>query len=103
MALMEYSTAVISLMGVIAAVVSAITELTKNIGFLAKIPTAIQVMVLSVTLWAVVYATAIASGKFTFAWYTLIAVIVVGLMTAYVAIYGWEKLQELFNRNKKGE
>jgi hypothetical protein len=100
---MEYTTMVISLMGIVATVVSAITEMTKEIGFLAKTPTAIQVIVLSVVMWVVIYAAGISLGEFKFMWFSFVAVLIVGLMNAYVAMYGWEKLQELFNRHKKGE
>lgn len=92
---------IIAAIGIIAAIVSIITELTKDIGFLAKIPTVLQVIVLSVVFWVVLYFAAISANYIVFQWYTLFAALVAGIITAYVSSYGWEKLTDAFKRYKK--
>lgn len=102
-AITNYAPAIITAVGVIAAIVSIITEMTKEIGFLKKIPTILQVIILSVVLWIVAYLAACGMNYITFTWYYLAAAMVAGFITAYVSSYGWEKLNDAFKRYKKGE
>lgn len=97
----EQSALVISALGVIAFIVSLITELTKEIGFLKKIPTMLQVVVLSIILWIVFYLALCTSGTYTFVWYMLICAVVAGFISAYIASYGWEKLSEIYSKYVK--
>lgn len=94
---------IITAMGVIAFIVSIITEMTKEIGFLNKIPTILQVIVLSIALWIVFYFGACTAGAVTYSWFMLVAAIVAGFITAYISSYGWEKLNDVFKRYKKGD
>lgn len=102
-AITNYAPAVITAVGIIAAVVSIITEMTKEIGFLKRIPTILQVIILSITLWIATYLAACGMNYITFTWYYLAAAMVAGFITAYVSSYGWEKLNDAFKRYKKGE
>lgn len=49
--------------------VSVITEVTKEIGFLGRIPTAVQVIVLSVVLCQLVYWWYVTSTKAAAVWW----------------------------------
>lgn len=102
---MEWITAntgvIVTAIGVIAAIVSVITEMTKNIGVLKKIPTILQVIILSILLWIVLYLGVCGAGILVFEWFTLVAAIIAGFITAYVSSYGWEKLNDAFKRYKK--
>lgn len=95
--------AIITAIGVIAAIVSIITEMTKEIGFLKKIPTILQVIVISIILWIVLYMGLCGAGYMVFEWFMLAAVVVAGFITAYVSSYGWEKLNDVFTRYLKKE
>lgn len=92
---------IITAMGIIAFVVSIITEMTKEIGVLKNIPTILQVIVLSVALWIVFYFGVCTAGAVTYSWFMLVAAIVAGFITAYISSYGWEKLNDVFKRYKK--
>ena len=92
---------IITAMGVIAAIVSVITEMTKEIGFLKKIPTILQVIVLSVVLWVILFFSACGAGTITYSWFMFVASIVAGFITAYISSYGWEKLNDALKRYKK--
>ena len=96
------SAIIVAAMGIIAAIVSIITEMTKNIGYLKKIPTILQVIVVSVVLWVLLYTALISAGVFVFEWFMLVAAIIAGVITAYISSYGWEKLNDVFKRYKKG-
>ena len=102
---MEWVTAntgvIITAMGVIATIVSIITEMTKEIGFLNKIPTILQVIVLSVVLWVILFFGAVGAGVIAYSWFMLVGAIVAGFITAYISSYGWEKLNDAFKRYKK--
>ena len=101
---MEFLANEAAMIGVIALVCSIITELTKNIGFLAKIPTVLQVIVTAVVLSVVEYCAQCAATGELVLWYLLIARVITGIIAAFVATYGWDRLHELVLRfTKKGE
>lgn len=100
--IMDNAAFILTAVGVVAAIVTIITELTKEIGFLAKIPTMLQVIVLSEILWILLYSALCSMGQVPFAWHFVVATLIAGVITAYVASYGWEKLVEIFSRYKKG-
>lgn len=94
-----------AMIGALAIVTSVITELTKNIGFLKKIPTALQVIVIAVALAVVSYVAQCTANGVPVVWYMIIAHIIAGITAAFVATYGWDKLREIIARftQKKGE
>ncbi|MDF2844784.1 MAG: hypothetical protein K0R00_3210 [Herbinix sp.] len=87
--------------GVLAFLVSTITEVTKNIGFLLRIPTDLQVIVLSTLLCLVAYFAYTSYFTIEVQWYYVAGCIIVAFIVAFVAMYGWEKLTALYNRFKK--
>ena len=98
---MEILTDQVTVIGVIAILVNIVTELTKNIGFLSKIPTPIQVVITAVTLSVVGYCAQCAAAETEFLWYMLIGKLIAGIVAAYVALYGWDKLHETVQKYKK--
>ncbi|MEF2919696.1 MAG: ribonuclease [Acutalibacteraceae bacterium] len=89
---------IIFIIGVLAFVVSVITQVTKEISFLAKIPTSLQVVVLSIALTT---ASCIAYAQYTYMqlhWYMIAASIVAGFFVAFVAMFGWEKISEIHSK-----
>lgn len=91
----------IAAVAVLAFVVNLIVELTKNAAVIKKIPTSLYATIVSVMLSAVAYFVAIGILKVLFVWYELILSFIIGFPVAYVAMYGWEKLNELWSRFKK--
>ena len=81
--------------------VSVITEVTKEIGFLGRIPTAVQVIVLSVVLCQLVYWWYVTSTKAAAdLGGSPVLALVVAFYVAFLAMYGWEKLAQLWVRYK---
>jgi len=78
--------------------VSVITEVTKRLPFLNKIPTDLEVFVLSIgfTLTAAFIYAGYKTIPIT--WYFILASIVAGFFVAFVAMYGWSKLYDLWKR-----
>lgn len=78
--------------------VSVITEVTKRLPFLNKIPTDLEVFVLSIgfTLTAAFIYAGYKTIPIT--WYFILAGIVAGFFVAFIAMYGWSKLYDLWKR-----
>ena len=91
----------ITIINFLAFVVSVITQVTKELYFLSRIPTSLQVIVLSVMLTPASY---IAYAQYTYMqihWYMIAASIIAGFFVAFVSMFGWDKLSEIYNRIKR--
>lgn len=94
------------IISVLAFVVSAVTEVTKNVSFLKKIPTQLQVIVLSVVLTVGTYVgyCMYVGSEITF--FYVFASFFGGFVVALVAQNGWESVRRLYDRvssKKDGE
>ena len=91
----------ITIINFLAFVVSVITQVTKELYFLSRIPTSLQVIVLSVILTPASY---IAYAQYTYMqihWYMIAASVIAGFFVAFVSMFGWDKLSEIYNRIKR--
>lgn len=88
---------------VICTLISVITEFTKEIGFLKKIPTSLQVLILSIIICVVAFFAYISYAGIPFMWYYLIAVIFASFIVAIVCCKGWDYLLEIWKRFYKKE
>jgi hypothetical protein len=88
----------LTVIGVLAFLVSAITEVTKNIGILAKVPTDLQVIVLSLILCLLAYFSYVSYINTVIIWYYVAGAIIGSFIVSFVAMYGWDKLTQLWNR-----
>ena len=86
---------------VIVFMVNIIVELTKNTSFLKSIPTTLYTIVLSIVLTCLTYTIGIELLDLPFVWYELVLSFLAGFPIAYVAMFGWEKISELWNRTKR--
>ncbi|MEE0930591.1 MAG: ribonuclease [Acutalibacteraceae bacterium] len=93
----------ITALGVLAFLVSVITQVTKEIGVLKKIHTSLQVTVLSVVLTVVAYFAYVSYSGIAIIWYMVVGAVIAGFIVAFVSMFGWEKLYELYNRFKRKE
>ncbi len=89
---------------VICTLVSVITEFTKEIGFLNRIPTSLQVLALSLIISVITFFAYLSYAGIVFKGYYLIAVIFGAFIVAIICCKGWDYLIEIwtrFYRNKK--
>lgn len=100
-ALLQNMTLLLAIIGVLAFMVSIITQVFKGVGVLSKIPTDILVFVLSIGLTVTAFVAYMQYIQQTILWYMILAAIMAGFVVAFVAMYGWEKLSELWARFKK--
>ncbi|MBR5430585.1 MAG: hypothetical protein IK116_08700 [Firmicutes bacterium] len=85
-------------LGALAALVSLVTQLTKDLGWLARIPTDAQVIVTSLLLAACgVWLWAAAVGL-PFSLTLAACALIWGLLSAFVAMYGWATFYDLAAR-----
>lgn len=90
--------AILTMIGLLALIVSVITEVTKDVILLKKIPTNIQVIVLSLSLTLVAYFAYISYSGTAIIWYYVVADVIAGFIVAYVVLYGWGKFTDLYKR-----
>ena len=95
-------TLVIGIIGALAFAVSIITQVFKGVSGLKKIPTDILVFVLSIGITVVAFIAYMQYIQQAILWYMIIAAIMAGFLVAFVAMYGWEKVAELWKRFYKG-
>lgn len=96
------TTLIIGIIGVLAFAVSIITQVFKGVSGLKKIPTDILVFVLSIGITVVAFIAYMQYIQKAILWYMIIAAIMAGFLVAFVAMYGWEKVAELWKRFYKG-
>ncbi|MGO5443219.1 ribonuclease [Faecalimonas sp. LCP19S3_D12] len=96
------TTLIIGIIGGLAFAVSIITQVFKGVSGLKKIPTDILVFVLSIGITVVAFIAYMQYIQQAILWYMIIAAIMAGFLVAFVAMYGWEKVAELWKRFYKG-
>lgn len=89
---------ILAVIGLLALIVSVITEVTRSVALLAKIPANLQVIVLSLTLTIVTYFAYISYSGEAVIWYHVIATVITGFIVAYVVLFGWDKLTNLYKK-----
>ena len=82
----------------ICTLVSIITEFTKEIGILNRIPTDLQVLVLSIIICTIVFFAYISYAKSSFVWYYLVATIFAAFVIAIICTKGWDYLIGIWKR-----
>lgn len=92
---------ILAVIGAIAFIVSVITQVIKGVGVFAKIPTDGLVLVLSIGITVAAFVAYMQYLHMTILWYMVLAAIMAGFVVAFVAMYGWEKLSELWKRFEK--
>lgn len=96
--LLSYVTIAVTIIGFLAFATSVITQVTKSWGFLNKIPTALQVYVVSLILTVLTVLIYIQYNKMTLVWYYIIGAIILSFFVSFVTINGWSQLRDIWNR-----
>lgn len=101
--LVSNASIMMTVVAVLCTLISVITEFTKEIGFLKKIPTDLQVLVLSLIVCIVAFFAYISYAGIPFVWYYLVAVIFASFIVAIICTNGWEYLIEIWKRYYKND
>lgn len=100
--LLTNMTILLGVIGILAFAVSVVVQVFKGVSVLKKIPTDILVFVLSIALTVTAFVAYMQYVQQTILWYMIVATILAGLLVAFVAMYGWEKVSELWKRFYRG-
>ena len=88
--LVEYSSVLLAVLCGICILISVITEFTKDLGFLKKIPTTLQVLFLSLVVCVTLFFMYISYKGIAFVWYYLVAIIFISFIIALITAKGWD-------------
>jgi protein-S-isoprenylcysteine O-methyltransferase Ste14 len=98
--LIQYVSYLLIAIGIMAFLVSAITQVIKSWPGLDSLPTSVVVIVLSLILCPVIFIALMSYLKQPIEWYMLVACFLAAFMVALVAMDGWERVREIWNRSK---
>lgn len=95
----------LGVVGVLAFITSIIIGVIKGLPGLNKIPTDILVFVVAIIATLITVFAYTDYIAHTVVWYEVVGAIVGGLVVAFIAMFGWEKFYELWDRfrNKGGD
>lgn len=95
---MENLAAVMIVVAVICTLISVITEFTKQIGILNKIPTSLQVLVTSIVVCQIALFAYTSYAKIHVVWYYPVAVFFAAFVIAIICTNGWDYLLGIWKR-----
>ena len=96
--IMQYPLYLLTAIGVMAFIVSVITQVIKSWPGLEKLPTAAVVIVLSLILCPAAFMALMAWQKQPITWYMVFACMIAAFVVALVAMDGWELIKEIWER-----
>ena len=86
------------IIGGLAFLVSLLTEISKNLSFLKRIPTDLQVIVLSIVLTLLAFFAYSDYSGLVLCWWMPLGALLMGCMVSFVALYGWATFYDLLQR-----
>ena len=99
--ILQNGAVILTIIGAMATFVTIVTEFTKTWGVLDRIPTSLQVLAVSTLVSILSVVIYVQMQKAEMVWYYIVGAIVLGWIVAYVSMYGWEKLTEMWGRFTK--
>lgn len=96
--ILQYVSYALITIGVMAFLVSAITQVVKSWPGLDKLPTSAVVIVLSLVLCPACLVALLYWLKQPIEWYMVFACVLAAFIVALVAMDGWERLKEIWDR-----
>ncbi|MEF2919751.1 MAG: hypothetical protein U0O22_04685 [Acutalibacteraceae bacterium] len=94
-------TTLVAVLGVLAFVVSVISQLVKDMGFVNDLPVALTSTIISVILTVLSYIGYCSYAVISVEWYMVVASAVAGFIVSYISLYGWKKVCDLYKKHKK--
>lgn len=96
----QYAAYVLIAIGVMAFLVSVITQVIKELPWFAHTPTAVVVFILSMVICPLSLSVLLAWLSRPFSWYLFAASMIAAFIVALVAMDGWERVAEIWQRTK---
>lgn len=96
--IMQYLSYLLIAIGVMAFIVSVVTQVIKSWPGLSKLPTSAVVIVLSLVLCPASFVALMAWQKHPITWYMVFACMIAAFVVALVSMDGWERIKEIWER-----
>ena len=90
----------LSIIGALVVVTNIIVQVLKNLTW-DKLPTNILAVIVSMVLTLVAFFAYCQICSIAVEWYMVVAAVVVGFLTSYAAMFGFDKLQESITQMKQ--
>ena len=97
---LQYAAYVLVAIAVLAFLVSAITQVIKELPCLKPVPTAVVVIVLSLVLCPAALVALLTCMSKPVTWYLIFVCMIAAFIVALVAMDGWERVAEIWQRTK---
>lgn len=91
---MDYVSTLIAIIGVLVALTNIVVEVIKKITW-DKVPTNIVATLVAEALTLVSFFAWTSINNIAVVWYYVVAAVVVGILVAYAAMFGFDKLKEI--------
>lgn len=98
--IIQYVTYVLMAVGLMAFVVSGITQVIKEMPFLVKLPTSAVALAVSMILCPLAVIIACQYFNIVIVWYYVFASFIAAFIVYLVATGGWERVTDIWNRTK---
>lgn len=93
---------IVTLIGILVALTNVITEVVKKLTW-DKMPTNVLAVVVGELLTLTSGLAYFQVNGIEVVWYYVVALVVIGFMVAYAAMFGFDKLKEIMNWGEKSE
>lgn len=101
--IMQYASYVFMAIGMMAFLVSAVTQIIKELPVFKEIPTAVLVFALAMILCPSSFLAMMAWMEHPVEWYMIFACMMAAFIVALVALDGWERVKNIWDRTKYKE
>ena len=101
---LEYITEIVTVLGILAFLTSAIVQVLKEQPIIKNVPTSLTALVVSEVVTIMALMAYCAQTVTILRWYYVFSAVVVGFLVYLIATGGWEKLADIWKRKqyKKG-
>lgn len=96
--LLGYTLNLLSVVGILAAIVMIITEMVKEIGIIKRIPTKLTALVISFVVIIGAMVVYLNMAEAAFVWWYLVAAFFAAFIVGYLSVNGWDALYEIWKR-----
>lgn len=96
---MNYISILISIIGALVALTNIVVEVVKKVTW-DKLPTNVVATIVAEVLTLVTFFAYTSYKSIDVVWYSVVSAIVVGIMVAYAAMFGFDKLKEILHSLK---
>ncbi len=98
--LLQYVTYALMAVGVVAFLVSCVTQVIKDLPWLTLVPTSVVALVVSMILCPTAVVVACQYYKIVIEWYYIFASFIAAFIVYLVSTGGWERLKDIWDRTK---